>query len=98
MTRQICGKHNHLADTCRFRNAPVSQGCQIYGKNNHFTDTCQFRNVGLNSGCQIYGNSNHSALFCFQKNSITPMNAMYAHTNSRTQSNSSLPSAPPQQV
>lgn len=91
ITFQICGKHNHLVDTCRFINVFVCQGCQICRKNNHFANTCQFRNVGLNSGCQICGNSNHIAHFCFQKNSTAPMNAMHAHTNSGTQSNSSLP-------
>ncbi|CAN6683722.1 unnamed protein product [Malus baccata var. baccata] len=36
---QICGKTNHLADTCRFRS---SQGCQICGKPNHMAITCRF--------------------------------------------------------
>lgn len=39
---QICGKYNHLASTCRFRNTNSSQGYQICGKNNHFADTCRY--------------------------------------------------------
>ncbi|KAM2955590.1 hypothetical protein FF1_033713 [Malus domestica] len=98
MTCQICGKHNHLADTCRFRNAPASPGCQICGKHNHFADSCRFRNTGVNSGCQICGNSNHSVDFFFQKNYNVSMTAMYAHTNSGPQSTSSQSSVPSQQV
>ncbi|CAN6725292.1 unnamed protein product [Malus baccata var. baccata] len=36
---QICGKTNHLADTCRFRS---SQGCLICGNTNHMAITCRF--------------------------------------------------------
>ncbi|XP_070667427.1 uncharacterized protein [Malus domestica] len=68
---QICGKHNHLASTCRFRNTNSVQGCQICGKNNHFADTCRFRNSGAPSGCTLCGNQYHSADTCFQKKGYT---------------------------
>ncbi|KAM2756431.1 hypothetical protein PS2_018299 [Malus domestica] len=78
---QICGKNNHLASTCRFRNTTTFQGCQICGKNNHFADTCRYRNAIASSSCQICGNPYHTAETCFQKNSNSPMNAVHAATS-----------------
>ncbi|KAM2991390.1 hypothetical protein FF2_005122 [Malus domestica] len=92
---QICGKTNHLADTCRFRN--VSQGCQICGKNNHMVATCRFRDASQSHGCQICGNPNHSAEFCFQKGS-SPMTAMYVNNASGNSISTPLPFAPHPQV
>ncbi|KAM1541138.1 hypothetical protein ACFX1Z_011089 [Malus domestica] len=93
---QICGKNNHVASTCWFRNSNTSSGCQICGKNNHLADTCRYRNVIVPSGCQICGNPYHSAEMCFQKNSTTPMNAMHAATHNGQFSPLSMPSTPVQ--
>lgn len=94
---QICGKHNHLASSCRFRNANVSQGCQICGKHNHLADTCRFRNMSGASGCQVCGNPYHTAETCFQKNGTSSMSAMHAATTNGSYSSFSAPSAPSQQ-
>ncbi|KAM1485161.1 hypothetical protein ACFXTO_037132 [Malus domestica] len=94
---QICGKSNHLASTCRFRNMNVSQGCQICGKHNHMADTCRFRNTSGPSGCFICGNSNHTAETCFQKNANPQMSAMHAATLNGPHPSFSVPSPPPQQ-
>ncbi|KAM2176701.1 hypothetical protein ACFX1Q_035971 [Malus domestica] len=92
---QICGKTNHLVDTCRFQS---SQGCQICGKPNHMAITCRFRNVAQSNGCQICGNPNHSAEFYFQKGSSSPMTAMYVNHKSDNSTAPPLPFALPQQV
>ncbi|XP_070679388.1 uncharacterized protein [Malus domestica] len=94
---QICGKHNHLASSCRFRNTSVSQGCQIYGKHNHLADTCRFRNMSGASGCQVCGNLYHTAETCFQQNGTSSMSAMHAATTNGSYSSFSAPSAPSQQ-
>ncbi|XP_070676733.1 uncharacterized protein [Malus domestica] len=96
---QICGKPNHVASTCRFRNTNVSQGCQICGKHNHLADTCRYRNTGGSSGCQLCGNPYHSADTCFQKNATSSMSAMHATpTNGSYSSFPVSPAASQQQV
>ncbi|KAM1427865.1 hypothetical protein ACFXTO_020357 [Malus domestica] len=42
---QICGKHNHMADTCRFRNTSGPSGCFICGNSNHTAETCFQKNA-----------------------------------------------------